>query len=128
MGYLLIIFCVGIPLIKDGISVDKVCTFSTNFQRFICPSLPYQHPYFGAPEPCSPLSKSRQTGGKVKLKSSHSPDISALYRCPLIAATLSAVYPLFDSYPQSIVTLARPIRSLSSLYLHKTSNRTSHLS
>ena len=43
MGYLLIIFCVGIPLIKDGISVDKVCTFSTNFQRFICPSLPYQH-------------------------------------------------------------------------------------
>ena len=43
MGYLLIIFCVGIPLIKDGISVDKVCTFSTNFQRFVCPSLPYQH-------------------------------------------------------------------------------------
>ena len=43
MGYLLIIFCVGIPLIKDGRSVEKVCTFSTNFQRFICPSLPYQH-------------------------------------------------------------------------------------
>ena len=26
-----------------GISVEKVCTFSTNCQRFICPSLSYQH-------------------------------------------------------------------------------------
>ena len=43
MGYLLINFFVGTPLIKDGRSVEKVCTFSTNFPQFIGPTLPYQH-------------------------------------------------------------------------------------
>ena len=45
----------------------------------------------GAPQPCSPLSKRRQREGKVKLKSSHSPDISALY----FARSLPPHYPQY---------------------------------
>ena len=36
----------GITLIKGGRSVEKVCTFSTNFPWFIWSPLPYQHPFF----------------------------------------------------------------------------------
>ena len=43
MGKPLIKVQVGILLIMGGRSVEKVCTFSINFQQFICPSIPYQH-------------------------------------------------------------------------------------
>ena len=103
--------------VRGGIRSTTKCGIVSNAKFLFSHRTPY-----GALQPCSPLSKRRQRGGKVKLKCSHSPDISALYHCPLITITLSAVYPPFDSYPQSIVTLARPVRSLASLYLHETFN------
>ena len=68
MGYLLKIFCVGITLIKDGINVEKVCTFSTNCQRFICPSLSYQHQ---KAQQTSPLTVRVDVVGQKEIKLPH---------------------------------------------------------
>ena len=73
----------------------------------------------GALYPEGPLSKTGQTVVKMKLKSSQSADVSALYPHFNLSLTLAAVYPVFAlcmTPIRSRFALSRAVYTLSPLY------------